>query len=340
MTSRAAAVAPRAADCRFRGACSGRGLTERAGHLWRRRLHPDAVAERTGCATTAPASPVTGAPGSPSPAVSAPPAAAPASEAAGGTARDQELLSGGNDAKFLSDYVAPENPLQIGGQLYLRMQTTASGGQAPGAWSLDAPSLLDLYLDARPNPRVRAFILGRMSYDPTLGTNNPVPSTGQGSSNGAFTSADQPHRLFDLQQHARAGHVARPDVDPVRHPRSRVRDGRQATRPLGHRALLAADRLPAPAEAQPPRRVRRASGDDDAEAERPLGGEGVELLRVPGRRGSQRAHAEARGRGGRLPRRGGHCWRGGRRRHLSAAWAEAALRIRPIDGDLRLRRLR
>src|SRR5436305_171144 len=74
-------------------------------------------------APTAPPSPVTGAPGAPSPAVSAPPAAAPASEAAGGTARDQELLSGGNDAKFLSDYVAPENPLQIGGQLYLRMQT-------------------------------------------------------------------------------------------------------------------------------------------------------------------------------------------------------------------------
>jgi hypothetical protein len=142
--------------------------------------------------TTAPASPTTGAPGSPSPAVSAPPAAAPASEAAGGTARDQELLSGGNDAKFLSDYVAPENPLQIGGQLYLRMQTTASGGQAPGAWSLDAPSLLDLYLDARPNPRVRAFILGRMSYDPTLGTNNPLPPTGQSGSNGAFTSATSP----------------------------------------------------------------------------------------------------------------------------------------------------
>src|SRR6185369_6838977 len=58
-------------------------------------------------APTAPPSPLTGAPGAPAPAVSAPPAAAPASEAAGGTARDQELLSGGNDAKFLSDYVAP-----------------------------------------------------------------------------------------------------------------------------------------------------------------------------------------------------------------------------------------
>ena len=144
--------------------------------------------------TTAPSSPVTGAPGPPSPAVAAPPAAAPASEAAGGTARDQELLSGSNDAKFLSDYVAPENPLQIGGQLYLRMQTTARGGQAPADWSLSAPSLLDLYLDARPNPRVRAFILGRMSYDPTLPPNGGgvLPQTGQMMSNGAFASSTSP----------------------------------------------------------------------------------------------------------------------------------------------------
>ncbi len=140
--------------------------------------------------TTAPPSPVTGAPGPPSPAVSAPPAAA--SEAPGGTARDQELLGGNGEAKFLSEYVAPENPLQIGGQLYLRMQTTASGGQAPADWSLSAPSLLDLYLDARPNPRVRAFILGRMSYDPTLPPNGAVPSVGQTASNGAFASAGSP----------------------------------------------------------------------------------------------------------------------------------------------------
>src|SRR4051794_14356040 len=154
---------------------------------------PSPGAPAAPAATTAPPSPVTGAPGAPSPAVSQPPAAAPASEAAGGTARDQELLGGG-DAKFLSDYVAPENPLQIGGQLYLRMQTTARGGQAPADWSLSAPSLLDLYLDARPNPRVRAFILGRMSYDPTLPPNGAgvLPQTGQMMSNGAFASAGSP----------------------------------------------------------------------------------------------------------------------------------------------------
>jgi hypothetical protein len=74
------------------------------------------------------------------------------------------------------------------------MQTTASGGQWPDAWSLSAPSLLDLYLDARPNPRVRGFILGRMSYDPTLPPNGApaVNQMNQSGSNGAFTSASSP----------------------------------------------------------------------------------------------------------------------------------------------------
>jgi hypothetical protein len=107
----------------------------------------------------------------------APPAAA-AAAAASGSDRDKEVLGSGEEEKFLSGYVAPDNPLQIGGQLYLRAQTTASGGEYPDAWSFDAPSLLDLYLDARPNPRVRGFILGRMSYDPTLYPNGTTPMLG------------------------------------------------------------------------------------------------------------------------------------------------------------------
>jgi hypothetical protein len=164
------------------------------------------------------AAPAAGPPAPPSPAAPIPPAAAEATTAAGGgTARDQELL-GGSDAKFLSDYVAPENPLQIGGQLYLRMQSTAYGSQAPAEWTLSAPSLLDLYLDARPNPRVRGFILGRMSYDPTLCPSMTtqvgsgcVPSgatsinTGNMTSNGAlggtgfstFSTGRGPNALLD-----------------------------------------------------------------------------------------------------------------------------------------------
>ena len=73
--------------------------------------------------------------------------------------------SAGGEPQHLSDYQAPDNPLQIGGQLYLRAQSTAYQGDAPDRWTLNAPSLVDAYFDARPNPRVRAFILGRMSYN-------------------------------------------------------------------------------------------------------------------------------------------------------------------------------
>jgi hypothetical protein len=60
--------------------------------------------------------------------------------------------------------------LQIGGQAYLRLATAWQQDVKPRDWALASPNLVDLYLDARPNDRVRAFVLGRMSYDPTLGT--------------------------------------------------------------------------------------------------------------------------------------------------------------------------
>jgi hypothetical protein len=144
-----------------------------------------------GSTPSAPAAPAAApASGAPASSVPAPPAAAPAAAAAaeGGTERDQSVLGNG-DSKFLADYVAPENPLQIGGQLYLRAQSTASAHQAPNAWSLAAPSLLDVYLDARPNPRVRAFILGRMSYDPTLSPTAAMTSLGS-SSDGALAGGN------------------------------------------------------------------------------------------------------------------------------------------------------
>lgn len=59
------------------------------------------------------------------------------------------------------------DPLRLGGQLYLRAQTLWQEDVAPADWSLSTPNLLDLWLDARPNERVRAFTLARMRYDPT-----------------------------------------------------------------------------------------------------------------------------------------------------------------------------
>ena len=70
-----------------------------------------------------------------------------------------------------------EDWLDVGGQLQLRAQTFAVEGAPPADWPFSSPNLLDLYLDARPNDRVRGFALGRMSYDPTASTARAAPGT-------------------------------------------------------------------------------------------------------------------------------------------------------------------
>lgn len=93
------------------------------------------------------------------------PSEPPAAEAA---SRDEALLgSPGAGTQFAED-APPEDPLAIGGLLYLRAQSFALEGQPVRDVSFSVPSLLDLYLDVRPNERVRGFVLGRMVYDPTL----------------------------------------------------------------------------------------------------------------------------------------------------------------------------
>jgi hypothetical protein len=81
---------------------------------------------------------------------------------------------------------APEDPLRIGGLVYLRARSAHPAGGDPGQWSISAPNLVDTYLDARPNDRVRAFILGRMFFDPTRAANGATPM-GPPGSGGAST---------------------------------------------------------------------------------------------------------------------------------------------------------
>jgi hypothetical protein len=138
-----------------------------------------------GAGRTAAAAPDAGA----TPAPATPPAAAatsvPSPPAGDGTDRDSSLLGSADTPQRLSDYIAPDNPLTIGGQLYLRAQSSAKQGN--DAWSLTAPSLLDVYLDARPNPRVRAFVLGRMSFDPTAPPGTASSNVLMGGTGGAFS---------------------------------------------------------------------------------------------------------------------------------------------------------
>lgn len=64
--------------------------------------------------------------------------------------------------------VIQEDPLTIGGQLYLRLATTINDRGSAGSQRLSMPNLLDVYLDARPEERVRGFVSGRLTFDPTV----------------------------------------------------------------------------------------------------------------------------------------------------------------------------
>jgi hypothetical protein len=61
-----------------------------------------------------------------------------------------------------------ENPLAIGGLLWLRLDYSAIDDDYPETFPLNAPSFADAYFDARPNDRVRAYLRGRLRYDPTV----------------------------------------------------------------------------------------------------------------------------------------------------------------------------
>jgi hypothetical protein len=132
-------------------------------------------------------------------AANSPPPAAAANLVSKETARDSQILGSSEAAPMFTEEAAPDDPLKIGGQLYLRMQSTGAQGQRFSDYSFGSPSLLDVYMDARPNDRVRAFVRGRMLYDPTLpaSTSNnysiaSVSATGTTSGSQSLSSLFQP----------------------------------------------------------------------------------------------------------------------------------------------------
>lgn len=64
-----------------------------------------------------------------------------------------------------------ERALDLGGRVYLALQYTFQEEGAPPGHPLVSPSLLDLYADARPSDRVRAFASARLDIDFTAPMN-------------------------------------------------------------------------------------------------------------------------------------------------------------------------
>lgn len=143
---------------------------------------PDPEAEREraifGEPTTTPTSPSEGAEGEGGEDETAPVPATPLADE-----HDEDAIFGGSgaepdggsappgDARFGAaspSFELQEDPLTIGGMLYLRFASTFNDGVPFEDATLSMPNLLDLYLDARPDPRVRGFFSGRLRYDPTV----------------------------------------------------------------------------------------------------------------------------------------------------------------------------
>lgn len=77
------------------------------------------------------------------------------------------------------------DPLTVGGRLYLRSDLYVSENTDFADQRIDTPNLLDVYLDARPIDRVRAYARFRLTYDPAIPA---AGSTVGGNTSGAVTS--------------------------------------------------------------------------------------------------------------------------------------------------------
>ncbi len=114
-----------------------------------------------------------GAPPTEAPAVDGLPPEAPTSEAAGlpfGEAPASDAIE-----RALS---AADGRLAWGGRVWWRLSTTVpETGDGPEDLALDAPGLIDLFADARPNDVVRAYVRGRVTHDFTLSEGDIDPFT-------------------------------------------------------------------------------------------------------------------------------------------------------------------
>jgi hypothetical protein len=91
-----------------------------------------------------------------------------------------------------------EDPLDIGGLFYQRLAGTNRQSTHLEDTTLSAPTLVDVYLDARPNDRLRAMVLARLQYDPTLGAQAANPLLGEASGGDTTSTGSTSSALLSL----------------------------------------------------------------------------------------------------------------------------------------------
>ncbi|MFP2907017.1 hypothetical protein ACLESD_18620 [Pyxidicoccus sp. 3LFB2] len=119
----------------------------------------------------------------------------PTGPAEPGSDRDAEAMGGPATRSAFDSEEAVDDPLKIGGQFYLRGLVSANEGVSFGNTGFSAPTLVDGYFDARPTDRLRGFVVGRLSYDPTLST-----VRAEGAPANPRVLLDQAWLRFDLER--------------------------------------------------------------------------------------------------------------------------------------------
>ncbi|MDP1828168.1 MAG: hypothetical protein Q8L48_33140 [Archangium sp.] len=104
-------------------------------------------------------------------------AAAPEEVSDGGVDRDRDQLNAGPVVSKFDTAEAVSDPLKIGGSLLMFGQGYFQEGRKFLEGAFSAPMILDVYLDGRPSDRLRAFVNGRLQFDPTYPTGDGASST-------------------------------------------------------------------------------------------------------------------------------------------------------------------
>ncbi len=71
-----------------------------------------------------------------------------------------------------------KDKLDIGGLLYLRNNAAIAADTLWSRQTLSSSNLMDVYFDARPNDRLRAFVRGRLLYSPVISSQQSAALTG------------------------------------------------------------------------------------------------------------------------------------------------------------------
>ncbi len=133
--------------------------------------------------------------GGPAP-VQTTPAPSSASASAPAASSTPSGLAPIDENALIAEAIKTNNKLQIGGRFFNQDQISWHEKASLQNSQLSLPSLLDVYLDGRPSDRVRIFALGRVQYDPTVGSAPALP--GFGSSQPLSVALDQLWLKWDI----------------------------------------------------------------------------------------------------------------------------------------------